>query len=118
MRRFPRSVFSVGNEPDPRFTLANERTFLAWIRTGLALLLTGVALEALDAPIQSGLRLAAALVFIALGLISTTHAWFSWAANEKSLRLETPLTGLAMGALVTGGAAIAILAIFVGSVLP
>jgi putative membrane protein len=25
-------------EPDYRFTLANERTFLAWIRTALALL--------------------------------------------------------------------------------
>jgi putative membrane protein len=35
-RRFPRSVFSRGTEPDARFTLANERTFLAWIRTALA----------------------------------------------------------------------------------
>lgn len=30
-------------EPDYRFTLANERTFLAWIRTALALLAGGVA---------------------------------------------------------------------------
>jgi len=28
-RRFPRSVFSIGAEPDVRFTLANERTLLA-----------------------------------------------------------------------------------------
>ena len=34
--RFPRHVFEAGAEPDPRFTLANERTFLAWIRTALA----------------------------------------------------------------------------------
>jgi uncharacterized membrane protein YidH (DUF202 family) len=27
-----------GREPDHRFTLANERTFLAWMRTSLALL--------------------------------------------------------------------------------
>ena len=34
--RFPKAVYGVGAEPDPRFTLANERTFLAWIRTALA----------------------------------------------------------------------------------
>lgn len=27
-----------GEEPDYRLTLANERTFLAWIRTALAIL--------------------------------------------------------------------------------
>ncbi|MGM7411321.1 YidH family protein, partial [Acinetobacter baumannii] len=26
-------LLKVGEEPDPRFTLANERTFLAWTRT-------------------------------------------------------------------------------------
>lgn len=30
-------------EPDYRFTLANERTFLAWIRTALALIAGGIA---------------------------------------------------------------------------
>ncbi|GAB14727.1 hypothetical protein ARGLB_075_00090 [Arthrobacter globiformis NBRC 12137] len=39
-------ILGGGNEPDPRFTLANERTFLAWIRTSLALLAGGVAVEA------------------------------------------------------------------------
>ncbi len=37
-------VGSVDREPDYRFTLANERTFLAWIRTSLALIAGGVAL--------------------------------------------------------------------------
>ncbi len=45
--RFPRQVFDRGEEPDARFTLANERTFLAWIRTSLALLAGGVALHVL-----------------------------------------------------------------------
>ena len=31
-------VDDVGEEPDVRFTLANERTYLAWIRTSLALI--------------------------------------------------------------------------------
>jgi putative membrane protein len=35
--RFPRWVYGAGDEPDARFSLANERTFLAWIRTSLAL---------------------------------------------------------------------------------
>ena len=33
-----RRLLGQGEAPDPRFTLANERTFLAWIRTALALL--------------------------------------------------------------------------------
>lgn len=36
-----------GTEPDYRFTLANERTFLAWIRTALALIAGGVAVAQL-----------------------------------------------------------------------
>jgi len=115
--RFPRGVFELGDEPDPRFSLANERTFLAWIRTSLALLLAGVALEALDAPIQAELRLASALIFIALGLVSIVHAWWSWAATERSMRLAQPLPGLAIGAVITSGAAIATVGIIVGSLL-
>lgn len=34
----------VEHEPDYRFTLANERTFLAWIRTALALLAGAIAI--------------------------------------------------------------------------
>ena len=37
-------LLAGGDEPDPRFTLANERTFLAWVRTALALLAGMVAL--------------------------------------------------------------------------
>ena len=45
-RRWPRRVYAAGSEPDPRFTFANERTFLAWIRTGLGFLAAGVAIAA------------------------------------------------------------------------
>ncbi len=60
--RFPRQVYEVGTEPDPRFTLANERTFLAWIRTALALIAAGIALEALALPIRPDLRRIAAII--------------------------------------------------------
>ena len=41
-RLFPADPRAVGEEPDYRFTLANERTFLAWIRTALALVAGGL----------------------------------------------------------------------------
>lgn len=91
--RFPRRVFGVGTEPDPRFTLANERTFLAWIRTALALIAAGVALEALALPVQGGLRLASALVLLGLGLAVPLLAWATWGAVERALRLGAPLPG-------------------------
>ena len=34
----PRDAHEPGEEPDERFTLANERTYLAWIRTAMALI--------------------------------------------------------------------------------
>jgi uncharacterized membrane protein YidH (DUF202 family) len=72
--RFPRWVCGEGSEPDPRFTLANERTFLAWIRTALALTAGGVALEALTVPLLPGLRLAASLLLLVLGLAAVLGA--------------------------------------------
>jgi len=89
--RFPASVFSVGSEPDARFSLANERTFLAWIRTGLALLAGGVALEALGLGIHPGYRFAASLVLLAAGLLTPFQAWLGWKATERALRNGTPL---------------------------
>jgi hypothetical protein len=64
--RFPRRVFADGAEPDPRFTLANERTFLAWIRTALALI-AAASPSALDLPIQPTLRLTASIILLDLG---------------------------------------------------
>jgi len=89
--RFPRSVYGVGSEPDPRFTLANERTFLSWIRTALALIAGGIALEAVVLPIQPGFRLAAAAVLIVAGILSALQAWFGWAKIERAMRMALPL---------------------------
>jgi putative membrane protein len=89
--RFPHSVFGRGREPDPRFTLANERTLLAWLRTSLALLAGGVALEAFGLPMQSGLRLAASLTLVVTALLLPVLAWRSWAGTERALREGNPL---------------------------
>ena len=85
----------VGEEPDPRFSYANERTFLAWNRTALALIAGGVALEALGLDLQPGLRLAASLLLIAAGLIVPVLAWREWTRTERALRAASPLPGSA-----------------------
>ncbi|MCP2636642.1 DUF202 domain-containing protein [Microbacterium sp. HD4P20] len=93
--RFPQSVYGTGDEPDARFSLANERTFLAWNRTALALIAGGVALEALGLDLQPGLRLAASLILIAAGLVVPVLAWFEWGRIERALRVASPLPGSA-----------------------
>ncbi|ANY05708.1 YidH family protein [Pseudonocardia sp. HH130630-07] len=90
-RRFPARLYDRGTEPDPRFTLANERTYLAWIRTAVALLAAGVALEALDVPAQAGLRSAASLVLLGGGILLPLSAWRSWFVTERALRAGRPL---------------------------
>ena len=89
--RFPSSVYASGDEPDPRFTLANERTFLAWVGAGLALISAGVGLDSLASALHPGLRLAASIVLVLGGMVSAAQAWFGWMATEKSLRNHRPL---------------------------
>lgn len=89
--RFPGRLYRIGDEPDPRFTLANERTFLAWIRTSLALLAAGVALEALALGLQPHLRLIASVLLTLTGIAVAIHAWFGWQSTERALRRNTPL---------------------------
>lgn len=90
-QRFPKSVYSQGSEPDARFTLANERTFLAWVRTGLALLAGGVALEALGQGLHPAFQLSSSLLLMVTGIISSVQAWLGWARYERALRNNTPL---------------------------
>lgn len=89
--RFPQSVYGTGDEPDARFTLANERTYLAWIRTSLALLAGGIALEVLGLGIQELFRIAASVVMMGTGIAAAPLAWWGWARYEKALRNDTPL---------------------------
>ncbi|ADG74079.1 protein of unknown function DUF202 [Cellulomonas flavigena DSM 20109] len=113
-RRFPRWVYGVGTEPDARFSLANERTFLAWARTGLALLAGGVALEALDLPVEPGMRLAAAVVLIALGSTAPAVAWWGWARGERAMRRGDPLPAPVGFGLLVAGVAVAGVLVLIG----
>ncbi len=85
-RRFPARVYRQGSEPDARFTMANERTFLTWISTALALVSVGVGLEAFGLPLTPILRQLAAGVLIVTGVICPIAAWFGWARTETALR--------------------------------
>lgn len=116
-RRFPRAVYRHGVEPDPRFSLANERTFLAWIRTSLALLAAGVALEALKLPVEPTFRLAAAGAFVLLGLLAAIQAWVGWARTESSLRRDRALPGPAIGVALVVGLIVATTLLVAGTIL-
>ena len=84
-----------GHPPDPRFSLANERTFLAWVRTSLALLAGGVALDAVELDGPRGLQSALAVGLVVLGLLGAAVAWVRWAVTERAMRLRRPLPGTA-----------------------
>ncbi|MFP5367477.1 MAG: YidH family protein [Actinomycetes bacterium] len=91
-RRFPSQVYSKGEEPDPRFTLANERTFLAWIRTALALMAGGIAVEAFTTDIFTPvLRTTLAVLLLLLAMIISSVACFRWLNVERAMRHGTPL---------------------------
>ncbi len=79
-------------EPDVRFTYANERTFLAWNRTALALIATGVAATQLLPRLQVewGRRLLG-LPLIALGALVAAESFRHWRANERAMRRGEPL---------------------------
>ena len=102
-RRWPRRVYAVGTEPDPRFTFANERTFLAWIRTALGFLAAGVAVAAvarLVGPLGVETRLAS-VVLIICGLVCGVAAFRRWMINERAMRLSEPLPSSPMLLIVT-----------------
>jgi putative membrane protein len=102
-RRWPRQVYAVGTEPDPRFTFANERTFLAWIRTALGFLAAGVAIAAvarLAGALGPEVR-AASVVLIVCGLVAGVAAFGRWMRNERAMRLGRPLPSSPMLLIVT-----------------
>ena len=91
--QWPSWVYGAGSPPDHRFSLANERTFLAWVRTSLALLAAGVALDAVELDGPSELQSVLAAVLVVLGLFSAAASWLRWAAAERAMRLRRPLPG-------------------------
>jgi len=81
-----------GREPDYRFTLANERTFLAWLRTALALDAAGIAVVHLLPPLLlPGVRELAGVSLVALGAVVAGGAYSRWRRYQQALRYGRPL---------------------------
>lgn len=100
-----------GREPDYRFTLANERTFLAWIRTALAVLAGGVLLHQFATHIQPrSLLIALSTGLGVLAAALAASAYYRWKANEIAIRHDRPLPFaiavpvLAAGVVLASGA--------------
>ncbi|MHB8657652.1 MAG: YidH family protein [Solirubrobacteraceae bacterium] len=93
----------VGEEPDPRFTFANERTFLAWNRTALALIAAGLAAAQFLHFNLPGLRLVIALPLIVLGAALSVRSYRHWVDSERAMRLGRPLGYSEMPRVLAGG---------------
>jgi putative membrane protein len=94
----------IDNEPDYRFTLANERTFLAWARTALALLAGGVAVGQLFATGMD--EVGHRVLGIACVVLATTvaiGAFTRWRQVQAAMRRNDPLPGSLMVRLTVIG---------------
>ena len=79
-------LHDIGEAPDYRFTLANERTFLAWVRTALAMMAAGVAVVQFI-PGLDLVRHALGLLLILLGGLLAGVSYAHWERNERAMRL-------------------------------
>jgi putative membrane protein len=103
----PRSgIDPAGNEPDPRLTFANERTYLAWNRTALALIAGGLAVAQFLKAGFAGAQLIVALPLIALGAFMSHRSYRHWQHNEQALRLSQPLPATALPRVLAYGVAV------------
>jgi putative membrane protein len=88
----PETGERVGEPPDYRYSLANERTFLAWIRTGLALIAGGLACAQFLPPLPIAyLREGIAIALLVLGGLVALRAVDHWARTERAMRLKQDL---------------------------
>lgn len=80
-------VPSAETDPDPRFSLANERTFLAWMRTALAMVALGVGVATfVSTHTTRGVSLAVAASLVLLGGCIAALSWTRWLHVERSMR--------------------------------
>jgi putative membrane protein len=110
-----------GAEPDPRFTFANERTFLAWSRTALALVVAGLGVVQLLPPFPGvpwG-RHVLGVPLIAFGAVVAVAAYGEWVRSQRALRHGQPLPRSVMprllAAVVTVIAVIAAIVVLVSA---
>jgi putative membrane protein len=87
--------------------MANERTFLAWIRTAMALLAGGVALDVVDLPLSTDAQRGLTVLVLALGILCAALSWVRWARTERAIREHRPLPAPGLGTLLATGLLVA-----------
>lgn len=107
----------VGQDPDYRYSLANERTFLAWIRTSLALLAGGIAIIQFASDLGSRpFRLAVGLALIVISALMAGASHHRWVANERSMRTLQALPGNLLSIFLGYGLALVAIAVLIAIV--
>ncbi|CAG9297604.1 YidH family protein [Celerinatantimonas diazotrophica] len=82
-----------GIDPDYRFSLANERTYLAWIRTAIAILAGAIAIDQLSVNLGTPmLRIILSVILCGFSAIVAGWAYIRWSQNEFAMRAEKPLS--------------------------
>jgi len=76
----------TSDDVDPRYSLANERTFLAWIRTALGLLAAAAGLLAIDLPWPAAAVRGLAILLAATAGLSAFLAWDRWRSVEAAIQ--------------------------------
>jgi putative membrane protein len=104
----------VDREPDYRFTLANERTFLAWNRTALALIAGGVAVVQLVPAFRlPGTRHAVGAILVILGVAVATASYRRWQTIQQAMRRDEDLPPTKMPLALTVGLSLLAIAVIV-----
>ena len=107
--------------PDERFTLASERTFLAWMRTALGLLAGGIAMIHLVPEFSNAIvRTALGLVLILAAAAVTAMGLRRWLQVKRALENGEDMpsandlwaVALAIGAVAVVAAVVTIVSAF------
>jgi putative membrane protein len=112
-KRWPHWIYGEGSEPDYRFSLANERTLLAWVRTALALVGGGIAVDALHVGLPTTVEAVIAKGLLVLGSLCSGAAWVQWARAERAIRRREPLPSVPITLVVCVGVLLVALAVLV-----
>ncbi|KUN00915.1 hypothetical protein AQI95_33600 [Streptomyces yokosukanensis] len=97
----PEQVRGEGPTPDYRFSLANERTFLAWLRTALALIGGGFAVDQFLPHLHRAWRVGLALALLGAGVLCSLRALNHWVRCERAIRRGEDLPASRFPALLS-----------------
>jgi putative membrane protein len=101
-------------EPDYRFTLANERTLLAWIRTSLALDAGGLAVIRYAPPLAvTGAREAIGTILVMIGALTAGLSYRRFVRVDRAIRVGRPLPATSLPRLLSGSMFVLSLAVVI-----